>query len=70
MIGYDPLGYTDHEHVFHKKWEFIELPFLKELETISNSYDSEYQNAENKRSFLKKLENRIIGEVKIIQMNS
>lgn len=56
LIGYDPLGYTDAEHEFHKKIEFTDLPFFKELSNIQKSYESDSQKeTQDKNAFMKKL---------------
>jgi hypothetical protein len=56
LIGYDPLGYTDVEHEFHKKVEFTELPFFKELSNLQQSYESDSQkDIQDKNAFMKKL---------------
>jgi len=65
MVGYDPLGYTDQEHEFHKKVEFTELPFFKEMLTLQESFQNTGQkDLEDRHVFIQKLINNIYGEVK------
>ena len=65
MMAYDPLGYTDSEHEYHKKAEFTELPFYKELINLQNTFGEEL----DKQAFIQKVLNALLGSVRIIIKN-
>lgn len=66
MVGYDPLGYTDAEHEFHKKAEFIEMPFFKEMGAVIEHYQSDSQkDLQERQAFVQRVLNNILGNVKM-----